>query len=49
MPSPFAGDTEILVNTSVSSNVLLGAVRTYTHGGGAGQAIAVRSVSWAAG
>ncbi|MEU0860494.1 RHS repeat-associated core domain-containing protein [Streptomyces griseofuscus] len=29
----FAGDTEIVVNTSVTPNVLLGAVRTYTHGG----------------
>ncbi|MFF2426825.1 hypothetical protein [Streptomyces mirabilis] len=29
----FAGDSEIVVNTSVTPNVLLGAVRTYTHGG----------------
>ncbi|MFF3371684.1 RHS repeat-associated core domain-containing protein [Streptomyces sp. NPDC002680] len=39
----FAGDTEILVNTAVSPNVLLGAVRTYTHGGGSAQPVAVRS------
>ncbi|MFC9630710.1 RHS repeat-associated core domain-containing protein [Streptomyces mirabilis] len=38
----FAGDTEIIVNTSVTPNVLLGAVRTYTHGG-AGTPVAVRS------
>ncbi|MGW5256488.1 RHS repeat domain-containing protein [Streptomyces sp. NPDC004012] len=38
----FAGDTEIVVNTSVTPNVLLGAVRTYTHGG-TGAPIAVRS------
>nr|WP_168487229.1 RHS repeat-associated core domain-containing protein [Streptomyces sp. RLB1-33]QIY68220.1 hypothetical protein HEP84_01845 [Streptomyces sp. RLB1-33] len=38
----FAGDTEIVVNTSVTPNVLLGAVRTYTHGG-AGTPVAVRS------
>ncbi|MFJ5029498.1 RHS repeat domain-containing protein [Streptomyces sp. NPDC088560] len=39
----FASDTEIVVNTSVNPNVLLGAVRTYVHGGGAGVPIAVRS------
>ncbi|MFD5798576.1 polymorphic toxin-type HINT domain-containing protein [Streptomyces diastatochromogenes] len=39
----FAGDTEIIVNTGVTPNVLLGAVRTYTHGGGTGQPVAVRS------
>ncbi|MGW0878331.1 RHS repeat-associated core domain-containing protein [Streptomyces sp. NPDC002671] len=39
----FAGDTEIVVNTSVTPNVLLGAVRTYVHGGGAGVPMAVRS------
>ncbi|MFF3447788.1 RHS repeat-associated core domain-containing protein [Streptomyces sp. NPDC002667] len=38
----FAGDTEIVVNTGVTPNVLLGAVRTYNHGGG-GAAVAVRS------
>ncbi|MEU6275237.1 polymorphic toxin-type HINT domain-containing protein [Streptomyces populi] len=38
----FAGDTEIVVNTSVTPNVLLGAVRTYSHGG-AGTPVAVRS------
>ncbi|MCF1512363.1 polymorphic toxin-type HINT domain-containing protein [Streptomyces glomeratus] len=38
----FAGDTEIVVNTSVTPNVLLGAVRTYTHGG-SGNPVAVRS------
>lgn len=38
----FAGDTQIVVNTSVTPNVLLGAVRTYTHGG-AGTPVAVRS------
>ncbi|WP_377271639.1 RHS repeat-associated core domain-containing protein [Peterkaempfera sp. SMS 1(5)a] len=38
----FAGDTEIVVNTSVTPNVLLGAVRTYTHGG-SGAPVAVRS------
>ncbi|MYU04264.1 type IV secretion protein Rhs [Streptomyces sp. SID8366] len=38
----FAGDTEIVVNTSVTPNVLLGAVRTYTHGG-AGSPVAVWS------
>ncbi|MER5528654.1 RHS repeat-associated core domain-containing protein [Streptomyces sp. NPDC002677] len=39
----FAGDTEIVVNTSVTPNVLLGAVRSYTHGGGSGLPVAVRS------
>ncbi|MFE1886677.1 RHS repeat-associated core domain-containing protein, partial [Streptomyces diastatochromogenes] len=39
----FAGDTEIIVNTAVTPNVLLGALRTYTHGGGTGQPVAVRS------
>ncbi|MFJ8141202.1 polymorphic toxin-type HINT domain-containing protein [Streptomyces sp. NPDC096013] len=29
----FVGDTEIVVNTSVTPNTLLGAVRTYSHGG----------------
>ncbi|MEU4240265.1 HYD1 signature containing ADP-ribosyltransferase family protein [Actinoplanes sp. NPDC026619] len=38
----FAGDTEIVINTSVSPAVSLGAVRTYGHGGG-GTAVAVRS------
>jgi RHS repeat-associated protein len=38
----FAGDTKIVVNTSVTPNVLLGAVRTYSIGG-TGAAIAVRS------
>ncbi|MGW7612945.1 polymorphic toxin-type HINT domain-containing protein [Streptomyces sp. NPDC054766] len=38
----FVGDTEIVVNTSVTPNVLLGAVRTYSHGG-AGTPVAVRS------
>ncbi|MFD8928887.1 polymorphic toxin-type HINT domain-containing protein [Streptomyces mirabilis] len=38
----FAGDTEIIVNTSVTPNVLLGAVRTYTHGG-AGTPVALHS------
>ncbi|MET7727889.1 polymorphic toxin-type HINT domain-containing protein [Streptomyces mirabilis] len=38
----FAGDTQIIVNTSATPNVLLGAVRTYTHGG-AGTPVAVRS------
>ncbi|MEU6407051.1 polymorphic toxin-type HINT domain-containing protein [Streptomyces sp. NPDC046985] len=38
----FVGDTQIVVNTSVTPNVLLGAVRTYTHGG-AGIPVAVRS------
>ncbi|MFE7854099.1 polymorphic toxin-type HINT domain-containing protein [Streptomyces sp. NPDC057403] len=38
----FAGDTEIVVNTGVTPNVLLGAVRTYTHGG-TGTPVAIRS------
>ncbi|WP_405825925.1 hypothetical protein OG241_49995 [Streptomyces sp. NBC_01390] len=38
----FAGDTEIVVNTGVTPNVLLGSVRTYTHGG-SGAPVAVRS------
>ncbi|MFJ9900856.1 RHS repeat-associated core domain-containing protein [Streptomyces sp. NPDC091280] len=38
----FAGDTEIVVNTAVTPNVLLGGVRTYTHGG-TGTPVAVRS------
>ena len=38
----FTGDTEIVVNTAVTPNVLLGAVRTYT-AGGAGNPVAVRS------
>ncbi|TKA02945.1 RHS repeat-associated core domain-containing protein [Actinacidiphila oryziradicis] len=38
----FAGDTEIIVNTSVTPNVLLGGVRTYSHGG-AGAPVAVYS------
>ncbi|MFB8177644.1 polymorphic toxin-type HINT domain-containing protein [Streptomyces sp. NPDC055966] len=38
----FAGDTEIVVNTSVTPNVLLGAVRTYSHGGN-GAPVAVHS------
>ncbi|MFE9880711.1 polymorphic toxin type 43 domain-containing protein [Streptomyces sp. NPDC005784] len=38
----FAGDTQIVVNTSVTPNVLLGAVRTYSHGG-SGTPVAVRS------
>ncbi|SEE25912.1 polymorphic toxin-type HINT domain-containing protein [Streptomyces sp. Ag109_O5-10] len=38
----FAGDTEIVVNTSVTPNTLLGAVRTYSHGG-AGAPVAIRS------
>jgi RHS repeat-associated protein len=38
----FAGDTEIVVNTSVTPNALLGAVRTYA-AGGTGAPIAVRS------
>ncbi|MFI9649436.1 RHS repeat domain-containing protein [Streptomyces sp. NPDC052040] len=40
--SLFVGDTEIVVNTSVTPNVMLGAVRMYTHGG-TGNAVAVRS------
>ncbi|MEW2118956.1 polymorphic toxin-type HINT domain-containing protein [Streptomyces sp. NPDC005474] len=39
----FVGDTQIVVNTGVTPNVLLGAVRTYTHGGGDGTPVAVRS------
>ncbi|MCZ0986318.1 polymorphic toxin-type HINT domain-containing protein [Streptomyces diastatochromogenes] len=38
----FAGDTEIIVNTGVTPNVLLGAVRTYSHGG-SGMPMAIRS------
>jgi RHS repeat-associated protein len=38
----FVGDTEIVVNTSVTPNVLLGAVRTYTHGG-SGTPVALHS------
>lgn len=38
----FAGDTEIVVNTSVTPHALLGAVRSY-HIGGTGAVIAVRS------
>ncbi|WP_339132479.1 RHS repeat-associated core domain-containing protein [Streptomyces sp. f51] len=38
----FAGDTQIVANTGVIPNVLLGAVRTYTHGG-AGTPVAIRS------
>ncbi|MFC9932300.1 polymorphic toxin-type HINT domain-containing protein [Streptomyces sp. NPDC127190] len=38
----FAGDTEIVVNTSVTPNVLLGAVRIYAHGG-TGSPVAVHS------
>ncbi|MFF3447583.1 polymorphic toxin-type HINT domain-containing protein [Streptomyces sp. NPDC002667] len=38
----FAGDTQIVANTGVTPNVLLGAVRSYTHGG-AGTPVAVRS------
>ena len=38
----FAGDTEIVVNTSVTPNVLLGAVRSYTSGG-TGNPVAIRS------
>ncbi|MEU4220832.1 RHS repeat-associated core domain-containing protein [Actinoplanes sp. NPDC026623] len=38
----FAGDTQVVVNTAVSPAVVLGAVRTYTHGGG-GYAVAMRS------
>ncbi|MEZ0108985.1 RHS repeat-associated protein [Catenulispora sp. EB89] len=39
----FAGDTQIVVNTSVTPNVLLGAIRTYTTGGTPGTAVAIRS------
>ncbi|MFF7384815.1 polymorphic toxin-type HINT domain-containing protein [Streptomyces griseoluteus] len=38
----FAGDTEIVVNTSVTPNTLLGAIRTYSHGG-TGSPVAIRS------
>ena len=38
----FAGDTEIVVNTSVTPNALLGAVRSYTSGG-TGNPVAIRS------
>ncbi|MFI8348508.1 polymorphic toxin-type HINT domain-containing protein [Streptomyces sp. NPDC085596] len=38
----FAGDTEIVVNTSVTPNTLLGAIRTYRHGG-TGNPVAIRS------
>jgi RHS repeat-associated protein len=38
----FAGDTEVVVNTTVTPHVLLGAVRSYTHGG-TGAVIAIRS------
>ncbi|MGW7418610.1 polymorphic toxin-type HINT domain-containing protein [Streptomyces sp. NPDC054813] len=38
----FTGDTQIVVNTSVTPNVLLGGVRTYSHGG-SGVPVAVRS------
>jgi YD repeat-containing protein len=38
----FAGDTQIIVNTAVSPNVIQGAVRVYKHGGN-GEVIAVRS------
>ncbi|GIE32982.1 type IV secretion protein Rhs [Actinoplanes italicus] len=38
----FAGDTQVVVDTSVTPAVVLGAVRTYTHGGDS-DAIAVRS------
>ncbi|MFK4122915.1 RHS repeat-associated core domain-containing protein [Streptomyces longwoodensis] len=38
----FAGDTQIVANTSVTPNTLLGAVRTYSHGG-SGTPVAVRS------
>ena len=37
--SLFAGDTEIVVNTAVNPAVLIGAVRTYNHGGSGGTAI----------
>jgi RHS repeat-associated protein len=37
----FAGDTEVVINTSSSPAVSMGAVRTYTDG--SGQAVAVRS------
>ncbi|MCE3032426.1 polymorphic toxin-type HINT domain-containing protein [Streptomyces sp. CMSTAAHL-2] len=38
----FAGDTEIVVNTKVTPNALLGAVRAYSHGG-SGSPVAIRS------
>ncbi len=38
----FAGDTEIVVDTAVSPNTLLGALRSYT-AGGTGNLVAVRS------
>ncbi|GAA2913331.1 type IV secretion protein Rhs [Actinoplanes cyaneus] len=38
----FAGDTQVVINTSVTPAVSLGAVRTYSHGG-SGSAVAVRS------
>ncbi|MFI7401668.1 polymorphic toxin-type HINT domain-containing protein [Streptomyces sp. NPDC049541] len=38
----FAGDTQIVVDTTATPNVLLGAVRTYSHGG-TGVPVAVRS------
>ncbi|MFF9601688.1 polymorphic toxin-type HINT domain-containing protein [Streptomyces sp. NPDC014684] len=38
----FAGDTQVVVNTAVTPNVLLGAVRTYSHGGST-TPVAVRS------
>jgi RHS repeat-associated protein len=38
----FAGDTQVVINTSVTPAVSLGAVRTYTLGG-SGHAVAVRS------
>jgi len=38
----FAGDTQVVINTSVTPAVSLGAVRSYAHGGD-GPAIAVRS------
>ncbi|MFF5076327.1 polymorphic toxin-type HINT domain-containing protein [Actinoplanes sp. NPDC000266] len=40
--SLFAGDTEVVINTAVNPAVSLGAVRTYSHGGG-GAAVAIRS------
>jgi RHS repeat-associated protein len=39
--SLFVGDTEIVINTAVSPAVLIGAVRTYSHGGAG--AVAMRS------
>ncbi|WP_051808100.1 RHS repeat domain-containing protein [Actinoplanes subtropicus] len=38
----FAGDTQVVINTAVSPAVVLGAVRTYQHGG-TGAAVAERS------